>query len=170
MPGPPPKDPDERRRRNADPLDGHGVVLPVEDRPDRPDMPLHPAHPTAEWHPDTVAFWDVMADSPQAKLWGSTDWHHLKETIKVYERWVRAESSTEYVNLERAVRARTGLMGYAYGDRLRLRMRSQTTATEADGQTPAQGAAGQHRSRGRRRDASRFEVHDGGKSPGASAG
>lgn len=165
--GPPPKDPGERRRRNADPLEGHGVVLPPEDQPDRPDMPVHPDHPAELWRPETVAFWDVMADSPQAKLWGSTDWHHLKETLVVYDRWVRS-TGTEYVNLERAVRARTGLMGYSHGDRLRLRMRAQVVATEADG-TPATSAADAHRGRagGRRRDSARFTVHEGGAGEGA---
>jgi hypothetical protein len=163
--GPPPNDPDKRRRRNADPLEGHGVVLPPEDRPDRPDMPLHPDHPQEMWHASTVAFWDVMADSPQAKLWGATDWHHLKETLLVYDRWQRA-TGTEYVNLERAVRARTGLMGYSHGDRLRLRMRAQVVATEADG-TPAETAAAHHRGRGRKRDSARFTVHEGGAGEGA---
>ncbi len=166
MTGPPPKDPDERRRRNADPFEPVGVQLPPEDQPDAGPRTIPPKDPNnilAEWHPDTVRFWEVMAASPQAKLWLATDWWFLADTLKVYERWCRTESETGYVNLERAVRARTSLMGVTMGDRLRNRMKTTGKPQQSDGSSttaPSHAATGTS-GRARGRDSSRFRVIDG---------
>lgn len=155
-PGPAPKDPDERRRRNKDPMEGVAVELPPEDCAEIPDMPLHPEHPTGEWHPYSVEFWDALANSPQAKLWISTDWQHLRETLRIYERWMRCQSSTDYVSLERAVRSRTGLMGYTFGDRQKLRIKSKAAPQDQHGNPT--GPRSQMGTGNRRRNSSRLRV------------
>jgi hypothetical protein len=155
-PGFPPKDPEQRRRKNADELADYAVTLPAETAPGAPEMP-DPPKGTVLWHPDTVWFWGVMSRSPQARLWGSTDWAHLIETLRVYERWVTTPSDTSYIALERAVRSRTALMGYTHGDRLRLRMRAVVTLPPESEDGPPAGTR-TSTGHGRKRDTSRFSV------------
>jgi hypothetical protein len=151
--GPPPQE--TRRRRNADPYQDMATELETQDAPRLPDMP--PAPDGASWHPDTVTFFHTMRDSAQAKLWTSTDWWYLIDTVKIYERWTRTESETGYVNLERAIRARCTNMGVTYGDRLRLRIKAPVNPAPGTG-VPATTRAGS----GHQRDTSRFIVHEGG--------
>jgi hypothetical protein len=161
-PGRAPKDPAERRRRNKDPMADVAVEIPDADRPDRPSMPLHPGHPLESWHEETVAFWDVVSEAPQTKVWTTTDWRFLHETMIVHDRWLKAESETGWANLERAVRSRQATLGMTDYDRRKSRLKIQFKPTDAAGQeqTPA---SRRPASRGTGRvDPGRFEVLDGG--------
>lgn len=162
-PGPAPKDPEQRRRRNADPMADVAVEIEDADRPDRPEMPLHPGHPLEVWHDETVAFWDVVSASPQTKVWTTTDWRYLHETMIVHDRWMKAESETGWVNLERAVRSRQAVLGMTDSDRRKSRLKINFKPTDASGQ-PTGPASRTPAARGRGRvDPGRFEVLDGGQ-------
>lgn len=112
--GPAPKDPAQRRRRNAPPApiavlatDGslHGPALPDDALP-------------GPWHPRTLAWWDTWRRSPQAQTFTATDWDFLIDTALMHHtmwsagRW---EFASE-------LRLRAAKFGATPEDRMRLRI------------------------------------------------
>lgn len=166
-----PKDPAQRRRRNIDPHGETGVTVPdVPRTPPPAGMPPHPNGPAARWHPETIDFWTTMAESPQTKVWTTTDWRFLRETAIVHDAWMRAVSETGWANLERAVRARQTTLGMTDADRRRSRLKLDFRPVDADGEP--QGAAsqggrnpvGSRAGSGRGRvSPDRFKVYEGGR-------
>ena len=71
MPGPPPKDPRLRQRRNATSTAGR-VETSEQPRIDAPFLGAHPIE-GATWHPRTVAWWQRIWASPVAVWWVSCD-------------------------------------------------------------------------------------------------
>lgn len=78
--GPPPKDPDQRRRRNATP---DQVILPADGRPG--PAPTWPLAEIAE--PAESALWVELWQKPQAFMW---EQQHIERTVARYVRYVLA--------------------------------------------------------------------------------
>lgn len=106
--GPAPKNPDERRRRNAQPQltvirsDGvHGPSLPED----------------VDWPDATLAWWETWRSSPQASTFTDTDWSFLLDTAVLH---------MEFWDGDRSVAAELRLRAAKFGatpeDRARLKM------------------------------------------------
>ncbi len=108
--GPPPKDPDERRRRNADPI---GTTTLLEDDEIRgPDLPGG-----IEWPLPTLAWWETWRSSPQAQAFTSTDWDFLVDTALLHARFWKGDEK-----VAGELRLRVAKFGATPEDRARLRM------------------------------------------------
>ena len=118
MPGPVPKPPEQRRRRNA-PM-ANTLRLPAEGRPgDAPSWPLSGSAP---------ALWDELWATPQAVAWERLGW------TRVVARYTNATLAAERVDAPVALMAevrqledRLGLTPMAM-----LRLRWEVTADELD--------------------------------------
>lgn len=83
MPGPSPKDPAERVRRN---LPNEPVTLKWDGKTRGPELPLN--LPGIKWSTRTFQWWDTWRNSPQAMLMVATDWEVLLETaLLVNQYW-----------------------------------------------------------------------------------
>lgn len=108
--GPLPKDPSQRRRRNADPT--ATTVLPA----NGPDTPT-PDLPGEHYDLRTVAWYETWRRSPQAATFLPTDWqrlHMLAELVQQYWEEPRKELLAE-------VRLNEASLGGTAADRMRLR-------------------------------------------------
>lgn len=98
------------RRRTVEPLWHDGVLRGPELPSEAPDG--------AQWHPMTREWWDTWRLSPQAQLFGGTDWQFLLDTALLHHamwQYGRCELANE-------VRLRGAKFGQAPEDRLRLRI------------------------------------------------
>lgn len=88
MPGPAPKEPESRRRRNV-PASGEWVTLPSEPYTGpRPNMPALDAE-------DAVATWELWWRSPMAHMWTEGDWPGLCRLIVLIDQGVDVEYMKE---------------------------------------------------------------------------
>lgn len=117
MPGPAPKSPDQRARRNKDAVPWQTLQLVAMAQPELPD--------DMEWHPRTVSWWELWAKSPQAKYFGPTDWEALIDTARVHDAYWRS-SGKAMLDYAAELRLRLGLFGAAPADRARLRIQFAT--------------------------------------------
>ncbi|MEV5592226.1 hypothetical protein [Streptomyces sp. NPDC052496] len=122
--GPLPKDPSQRRRRNADPV--AGTVLPA-GGPGGPTPELPGGHDTR-----TLAWYETWRSSPQAATFLATDWqrlHMLAQLVEQYWQEPKKELLSE-------IRLNEAALGGTAADRVRLRW---TVAEEepADQRRPA---------------------------------
>jgi hypothetical protein len=112
--GPAPKDPEKRRRTNADPVPT--TVVTPDDGLRGPPLPDDAI--SEPWHPRTLAWWDTWRRSPQAQTFVATDWDFLLDTALMHHtmwqkgRW---EFASE-------LRLRAAKFGATPEDRARLRM------------------------------------------------
>lgn len=107
--GPAPKDPDERRRRNADPI---GTSTLIEDDEIRgPDLPGG-----IEWPLPTLAWWQTWRTSAQAQRFAQTDWDFLVDTALLHARFWKGD-----VKVAGELRLRVAKFGATVEDRQRLR-------------------------------------------------
>lgn len=129
--GPAPKDPEQRRRRNADPTPATELAQDGALRgPELPDLPVDEG--TGErpaWHPRTLAWWETWRRSAQAQQFMDTDWDFLVDTALMHHtmwskgRW---EFAAE-------LRLRAAKFGATPEDRARLRMKvTEVDPAEAD--------------------------------------
>jgi hypothetical protein len=108
--GPAPKPASRRARTNKDPVPQ--TVLRFEPA-DAPDLPKD-----IEWHPRTVAWWQMWQRSPQAELFTESDWSFLLDTALMHSAmWARSQWT-----LAAEVRLRVAKFGATPEDRARLRM------------------------------------------------
>lgn len=109
--GPLPKDPSQRRRRNADAVTA--TVLPA-NGPDGPTPDLPGGH---DYDTRTLAWYETWRNSPQAATFLPTDWqrlHMLAELVQQYWEEPRKELLAE-------VRLNEASLGGTAADRMRLR-------------------------------------------------
>lgn len=108
--GPAPKDPSERRRRNAD---GQPVkVVQADGQAHGPALPE-----TFEWPAATLAWWETWRTSAQAKTFTDTDWSFLLDTAVLHaEFWLGNRS------LAAELRLRAAKFGATPEDRARLKL------------------------------------------------
>lgn len=105
-----PKDPAQRRRRNADPTPQKSVSEDGELRgPDLPD--------TFEWHPQTHKWWDTWRRSAQAQTFLDTDWDFLLDTAVLHSRYWSGDAT-----VAGELRLRAAKFGATPEDRARLRV------------------------------------------------
>lgn len=106
MPGPLPKPPNERRRRNKD--QGQWHYLPAEGR-DEPAPPL----PDREWLPTTRAYWSLLWASPMAAEWLPADVPVLVRLAALMELFALGETSAALLGEMRQLEDRFGLSSHA---------------------------------------------------------
>lgn len=123
MPGPAPKDPKKRARRNVDPIPTTVLRFEQADAPELPGGYDWPA-PTRQW-------WATWLASPQAEHFGSTDWDFLLDTALVH-----AEFWAGNTGVGAELRLRVAKFGATPEDRARLRMQF-AEADAADAKRPA---------------------------------
>jgi hypothetical protein len=108
--GPAPKPADRRARRNADPVPKRALLLVRQKAPALPD--------DLDWHPQTVAWWAMWAESELAKDFTATDWSFLLDTALMHHAmWSKGQWT-----LAAEVRLRVAKFGATPEDRARLRI------------------------------------------------
>ena len=108
--GPAPKDPENRRRRNADPVPA--TELLVDDEVRGPGLPGG-----IEWPVVTLAWWNTWRNSPQAATFTETDWDFLVDTALLHARFWKGDEK-----VAGELRLRVAKFGATPEDRARLRM------------------------------------------------
>ena len=119
--GPAPKDPAQRRRRNA-PVAPTTVIASDDELR---GSPLPDDALDGEWHPRTVAWWDTWRKSAQAQTFTATDWDFLLDTALMHH------------TMWSAGRLRAAKFGATPEDRLRLRMQVTGPEEKAPEEKPA---------------------------------
>lgn len=111
--GPAPKDPSQRRRRNADPVPT--VVVAADGEVRGPELPAG-----YDWPLATREWWETWRSSPQAQTFTDTDWGFLLDTALLHaELWAgNAAVASE-------LRLRVAKFGATPEDRARLRLQVQ---------------------------------------------
>ncbi|MGW6913721.1 phage terminase small subunit [Kitasatospora sp. NPDC054939] len=117
--GPVPKDPSQRRRRNADPA--AGAVLPAAG-PDGPTPALPGGH---DYDSRTLEWYETWRSSPQAATFLATDWQRLHMLAQLVEQYW-TEPKKELLS---EIRLNEAALGGTAADRARLRW----TVAEPDG-------------------------------------
>jgi hypothetical protein len=118
--GPAPKDPEKRRRRNADPIPGTVVADDGEVRgPELPDFEIERDGELVDfvWPARTVEWWRTWRVAPQAQTFTATDWSFLLDTALLHARLWSGEAS-----VAAELRLRVAKFGATPEDRARLRM------------------------------------------------
>jgi len=144
--GPAPKDPAQRRRRNADPA---ATVLPSTGPPG-PTPVLPGGH---DYDSRTLAWYDTWRTSPQAATFLATDWqrlHMLAQLVELY--W--ASPGKELLS---EIRLNEASLGATAADRARLRW----TVAEPAAPAPRKRAAASRAATTRRERV--LKVIDGGQ-------
>lgn len=144
--GPAPKPSSRRARRNKD--DTPTTILRFEEA-EQPNLP--DGYP---WPDETLEWWAMWRDSPQAELFGSTDWSFLLDTAFLHANlWGNGDLS-----VLAELRIRVAKFGATPEDRARLRMQF-AEADEADARRPERARP----SARERAQVVKLKVHDGGK-------
>lgn len=119
IPGPAPKDPDQRIRRNKTPPQTVLLFEPAK----------QPALPRGfPWPERTKRWWKAWADSPQSVLFSATDWEFLADTALLHATaWASAERAIltgEKIDTSQhaELRQRVAKFGATIEDRARLRI------------------------------------------------
>ena len=108
--GPAPKDPEKRRRRNADEVPT--TVLSDDEEVRGPELPGG-----IKWPMPTLAWWETWRTSPQASSFTQTDWDFLVDTALLHARFWEGD-----VKVAGELRLRVAKFGATPEDRARLRM------------------------------------------------
>src|SRR5262245_8881116 len=140
-PGPKPKPDGKRERRNAPTfettlLDGSPAKAP----------PM----PRGKWRAATRRWWKVWSESPQAKLFLSTDWERLEMLLPIVDAYFRGD-----LKLLAEIRLNEAKLGGTAEDRLRLRWRLREAKSEEE-------AEEKRSARRKRRRDPRLKVIEGG--------
>lgn len=149
MPGPPPKDPEQRRRRNKPPapaelpaegFQGAYPALPTSWRqeytvwerdPDtREKFPVHKSR-RVRYLPATREWYDTFARSPMATMFAETDWIRLRELAPLKDRYNRGDHS-----VASELRHQEGLLGATVKDRKAMQVKIAAPTTAGEGETP----------------------------------
>lgn len=119
-----PKDPSKRAGHSKDPNPSTKI---------RFEQAVQPALPAdVEWHPRTVAWWEMWGRSPQAEHFMESDWDFLLDTALMHTAmWSKGQWT-----LAAEVRLRVAKYGATPEDRARLRMHF-ADADEKDSKRPA---------------------------------
>jgi hypothetical protein len=125
MPGPAPKDPEKRQRRNAE-------VPMTELAGDPVPAPKLPRAITARWQPETRRWWKVWVSSPQATLFAATDWERLQQLAPLVDQYWREPKAS----LMAEIRQGESLLGATPIDRQRLRWKIRHPEVE-EAEAPA---------------------------------
>lgn len=123
--GPAPKDASRRARRNADAIP---QTILRQETCEPPELPEQYAA-----LPPVVQWWNTWVQSPQAEVFGRTDWQFLVECLPLVKAYL-VDGELKYAG---ELRLRMAKLGQTPEDRARLRMQF-AQADEADRRrTPA---------------------------------
>ena len=89
-PGPAPKQPSQRRRRNA-PAGGEWIELPS--TVEKPILPPLPRRSKGRWSARTRQTWDAWRRDPATAQYGPADVHYALDTIRLQEECARGRHS-----------------------------------------------------------------------------
>lgn len=121
--GPAPKPSSKRVRRHADHTPTTILRFEEAEQPDLPD--------SFPWPEETLEWWSMWRESPQAEHFGSTDWSFLLDTAVLHAHlWGNGNTS-----VLPELRIRVAKFGATPEDRARLRMQF-AEADEADSRRP----------------------------------
>ena len=118
MPGPMPKDPSVRARRNKS---STAATLRADAAITAPELPGD------EWHPMTLAWWRDVWASPMAPEYDDSDKHGLYVLAMLVEDFWRTESSTARKDLAAELRQQGQRFGLSPIDRRRLQWEIERT-------------------------------------------
>jgi hypothetical protein len=121
MPGPEPKHPGTRARRNATSTKATLRAVPDMPRPELPEAPL------GEWHPMTLAWWADIWSSPMAPEFDASDAHGLFALAMLTEDFWRSASPGERMKLAAEIRQQGQRYGLSPIDRRRLQWEIERT-------------------------------------------
>lgn len=123
--GPAPKPASRRSRGKSKSSDPATTILRFEEA-EQPDLPPQP------WPEETLQWWKMWRDSPQAEHFGSTDWAFLMDTALLHAMlWGSGD-----ISVLPELRLRVAKFGATPEDRARLRMQF-AEADERDARRPA---------------------------------
>lgn len=121
--GPPPKDPDKRARRNAEPVPTRRLKFVKAKQPALPaKMPDGQA-----WPQRTRTWWARWGRAPQADRFTALEWDYLLDTAVLHGRLWRGETS-----VAAELRLRLAKFGATPDDQQRLRLRYDTGPEPGD--------------------------------------
>jgi hypothetical protein len=118
MPGPLPKDPKTRQRRNR--AATATQLQPVPAVTDTPPLP-----PLRDWHPQTQAWWQDAFRSPMAGEYLPADVHGLARVAVLVDDYWTAETSAQRARLSAEIRLAAQGYGLSPIDRRRLQWEVQ---------------------------------------------
>lgn len=137
MPGPLPKNPELRQRRNkpstAATLNGSGVPERCPVLPKRLDSDGHPA---GKWHPRTISWWHVIWASPMASQWLPSDAEGLLAVAELVDLYWRHPDP----KILGEIRQQSARFGLSPLDRMRLSWKIETPAEKKAPAQPTRGA------------------------------
>lgn len=130
--GPQPKDPKRRVRNNKDPVPTTVLEFVPGEVPELPTFQIDVEGQLEEfkWHSRTYVWWEVWRNSPQAELFGQSDWDFLIDTALIHTRFWNGN-----MNVAAELRLRVAKFGATPEDRARLRYQF-AQADEADAKRP----------------------------------
>lgn len=116
--GPTPKPASRRARTNKDPVAARTLRLVRQDAPELPPLGIDSDGCELQWHPRTVDWWRIWAESELAKDFTATDWSFLIDTALMHHAmWSKGQWT-----LAAEVRLRMAKFGATPEDRARLRI------------------------------------------------
>ena len=119
--GPAPKPPDQRARRNKDPIALKVIEAEPVSQPDLPD---------GDWHPRTMDWWRMWGESPLSTEFTANDWSELLDTALIHTAFWSGDTKQAA-----ELRQRAAKFGATPEDRARLRIQF-AAAEEADEKRP----------------------------------
>jgi len=108
--GPAPKANGRRARKNKDAVPSTTVRFERADQPQLPEI-------DEPWHPQTLAWWKMWADSPLSDNFGTTDWEFLLDTALIHHWYWSGDQ-----RVAGELRLRVAKFGATPEDRARLRI------------------------------------------------
>lgn len=114
MPGPTPKHPSARQRRNKTP--GARVLSPV----DPADVVIPDLPPIRPWHPRTLEKWNAVASSPMFPEYDQSDIEGLVALAVLWDDFWKADDPAGRVKLSAEIRQNEVRFGLSPVDRRRL--------------------------------------------------
>jgi hypothetical protein len=135
MPGPAPKDPAVRQRRNKP---ATKVELPAEGA--RSGVKVPELGTSREWHAETVAWWRDLWESPMAAAFLKYDAHDLRALAALYDDFFSAENSAERLRIAAEIRQQRASYGLSPNDRRRLDWRITEDKPVSHGPEPVRRA------------------------------
>lgn len=124
MPGPSPKDPSTRARRNASSTAAKLAADPNIERPPLPEW--------RPWHAMTVAWWADLWDSPMAPEFDRSDLTGLVALAVLTDDFWMAESAADRLKLAAELRQQGQRFGLSPIDRRRLQWEIERTEEALD--------------------------------------
>lgn len=133
MPGPLPKDPKMRQRRNRESTAATLSLVATEDFEVPALPPLYRERPVkdenedagtafleVEWHPRTVAWWETVWSSPMAPEWLKADWEGLFLLAELEDDFHRASTPRDRIEILKEIRLQRAEFGLTPIARRRL--------------------------------------------------